>query len=80
MNLYNVVVNGASSSLNANNGTAATGSLSATAETALTVGARGNGVNPGNIETCEIILYGAALSASQITQVNNYLNQKYAVY
>jgi len=73
------IFNGASSSFQVNLGAATTGTLNATNAGAFTLGARGNGLAPGNIQFLEAIIFSTAHDATQRALVIQYLARKYGI-
>ncbi len=78
-NIYSVLVNGASSALRANNGTAATGTLAGTALLGLRLAERGGGVEFGDVDIAEVMVYNSALSTSDRQGLEAYLQGKYGI-
>lgn len=73
------VVDGASSRLRYNAGTAATGTLSATSLTRATLGIRGNGQDAADVDIAEVLIYDSALSTSDEEDVRDYLITRYGL-
>ena len=73
------VVNGASSSIRVN-GAETTGDAGASAMVGIHLGRRSDDALPLSGDICEVLIYNAALDATQIGQVETYLNSRWAVY
>jgi lysophospholipase L1-like esterase len=80
--LVDVVVNGASSTIQVDSQNTKTGNFThAATYTAMTLGAPGNQLSGyfGNLQIAELILCDGTLTAAQATQIRNYLNAKYSL-
>ena len=73
------VFDGTSSSLAANGGTAATGSIGTRAADGFTIGASRNSDGFLNGEIAEVIAYGSVLNAAERRIVENYLSARYGI-
>lgn len=78
INVYavvNAVVNGASSQIQSNNSTAATGNAGANGLTGITLGVSAGGAGFSNIQVKEVVLFSAAHDAPTRAAVIDYLNR-----
>lgn len=84
LNTYAIITAGQDAAGNAtiqrNNGTAATGTLNATALGGFTLFGNGAGTNFGNAQVKEVILLNAIPSTAKLAQIQNLLNQIYHIY
>ena len=84
LNTYAIITAGQDAAGNAtiqrNNGTAATGTLNATALGGFTLFGNGAGTKFGNAQVKEVILLNAIPSSAKLAQIQNLLNQIYHIY
>ena len=78
MRMFTLVWNGSSSSLGIDGTDVTTGNVGTQSPTGLRLGAQYNSANFGDVDICEILLYGSALSTSDRTSIENYLSNKWS--
>lgn len=75
--LYSCFYNGASSYLTVDNGTPATGDVGANNPGGLTFNTTGNGLEPGAVDSAEIIVCSAEVTGSDLTDLVGYFAAEY---
>jgi hypothetical protein len=78
--IIGILANGASSKVKTNNNSDATGTLGTGALARLDIGGNATDASFANVEFCEILLYSAEQSATNLVNVLAYLNGRYSIY
>ena len=78
--LMTLTINGATSSIQINNGSVTTGDAGALNSTGISIGTNGSANAPSNMEWAEMVIFSGAISDANKTIIKNYLNTKYSIY